>query len=609
MHEPERRQAPRFNADDFTYISFGADNGGSVLNLSADGLCFSSISPIHKNGPVRLWFSNLRQRVETEAEIVWVGQSQKTGGLRFVGLSDESREKIRTWNDRSVHTEPVRKDPIMPVTRMGLHSAHPANGGVPSVSNPGPIAAPEAANHESALAVTHFSPVAAGAQPAPAISGFSRGLLTGLLISAVFGGVLLFHSYRREIGETLIHLGEQVATKPQPEVEAASPATSAPVMTAAPPKAQAAKATAPVEKTTAVEKPEPDVVQIYPPKSAGGDVKSKLQAATPALAPATNNSGASTKPQAQSVTATNAPATQKSLTSPPATTPTSTPATASVVNKAASAPTPTPAIVANKGAVPPTSTPAPAPAPAVNKTASTSAPTPVVATNKSVSTPVASANKPAASTPTPAPAPVLTASNTPAPNLTAHPETHSDVSSVEFGGAKAGPPPQMFFEVGKFKNPMGARETTARVAGLGLPSEVQQKGHLFGSSYVVLVGPYKDDVSAAAAHSKLASNDINALPFERGSRSMEFRAGVNVNGSNAAGGDCEIKWESYPNETTVKFFQRGILVATAKGNWVSTDEKHSQDAIVIRRGSDGSRTLIEVRFAGMKRTLVLGKSS
>jgi hypothetical protein len=557
MHEPERRLTERFNAEDFTYISFGTDNGGSVLNLSTGGLSFSSISPIHKNGPVRVWFSNLRQRIEAEAEIIWVGQSQKTGGMRFVGLSDEAKEKIRTWNDRSVHTEPVRKDPITPMTRMGLYPAHPANGGAP-------IAAPGTVSELATPAASVANHVVASVEStSTGMRGFSRGLLTGLLISAVFGGVFLFHSYRREIGEMLIHLGEQVATKPHPEVEAAAPAVTASVIPPLQSNRSANQTSKPSMPSTErpVPAPEPDVVKIIIPsaKSSAGDTaakpKSTMSAAAPVMAAVTNNSKIQPVSSAQSA----------------------------------------PAQIGSSHPTSNASTPLP------------TAPVSAALASKTATAPVMSANKTA--TPAPAQIPVLSASKAPAPDFTARPATPSDVSSVEFGSAKAGPPPQMFFEVGKFKNSNNAQSETDRIAKLGLPSEVQQKGRLFGSSFVVLVGPYKDDATAEVAHTTLASNDIKALPFERGSRNMEFRSGVNVNGSNTAGGDCEIKWESYPNEATVKFFQRGIVVATAKGKWVSTDEKNSQDAIVIRRNPDGSRTLLEVRFAGMKRTLVLGKSS
>jgi len=163
--------------------------------------------------------------------------------------------------------------------------------------------------------------------------------------------------------------------------------------------------------------------------------------------------------------------------------------------------------------------------------------------------------------------------------------------------------------VGKFKNPFGARDTTDRLAQLGFPASVQQKGHLFTSSYVVLVGPYNNDEAAETAHRNLASNDFNPRPFERGSRTMEFRAGVTISGSHASGGDCEIRWESYVTEATVKFVQGGSVVAIATAKWVPTPVKYDRDAIVVRISPNGARTLLEVRFAGMKRALVLGKSS
>jgi cell division protein FtsN len=53
---------------------------------------------------------------------------------------------------------------------------------------------------------------------------FSRGLATGLLVSALLAVPFLVHSYRRQFGDMLIHLGERLAAKSQAQTQGASPA-------------------------------------------------------------------------------------------------------------------------------------------------------------------------------------------------------------------------------------------------------------------------------------------------------------------------------------------------------------------------------------------------
>ncbi len=59
MSTPERRQIPRTAMERLAYIDIEPNNGGIVLNVSDEGLCFHSITPVEKNGP--LLFSLLEQ--------------------------------------------------------------------------------------------------------------------------------------------------------------------------------------------------------------------------------------------------------------------------------------------------------------------------------------------------------------------------------------------------------------------------------------------------------------------------------------------------------------------------------------------------------------------
>jgi hypothetical protein len=74
-------------------------------------------------------------------------------------------------------------------------------------------------------------------------------------------------------------------------------------------------------------------------------------------------------------------------------------------------------------------------------------------------------------------------------------------------------------------------------------------------------------------------------------------------------GDLVVTWESYVPDAIVKFEKDGSVIGTIDGKWEKRDVKYGDDAIVYRKNSDGTRTLLEIRFAGMSQALVFGKPS
>jgi len=97
----DRRQQIRKMPDKFAFLQLERDDGGSLLDLSEGGLRFETFSAVHQNGPVHFWFSlNLRDRIEAWGELVWINAAKKSGGLRFMGLSEEARAQIREWISR-----------------------------------------------------------------------------------------------------------------------------------------------------------------------------------------------------------------------------------------------------------------------------------------------------------------------------------------------------------------------------------------------------------------------------------------------------------------------------------------------------------------------------
>jgi hypothetical protein len=93
-----RRQQFRKVPEKLAFLQLERDDGGTVLDVSEGGLRFETFAPVLQSGPVHFWFSlNLRDRIEAWGEVVWTNAAKKSGGLRFLRLSEEARAHIREW--------------------------------------------------------------------------------------------------------------------------------------------------------------------------------------------------------------------------------------------------------------------------------------------------------------------------------------------------------------------------------------------------------------------------------------------------------------------------------------------------------------------------------
>jgi hypothetical protein len=498
MIGPERRLTPRTTwlAD----INFEPNNGGIVLNISEGGLCFHSIAPVQRNSTIRFWLSLHNHRIQAAGELAWMDETQKTGGLRFTALSAEAREQIRNWTSQPA--TPLAPDEASPPSLPPLHT-FPAI----SVSRPDTNTAP---GGSAPLAVV--SPEPKGSTP---WSGFSGGLAIGLLVSALVTAPFLFHSYRRQFGESIIQFGERVAAKPQARTQTASPAaqTVLPLRAVSPPLAP-------------IPFPQPGTLLPQTLANPAKPQQAKLEPAGPATA----------TPSAAGGPAPKAPATAGAAAI------SSTPPTISF---------PTIAVAPNSNLIPGKLGPVP---------------------------PLEPAN---------------------------HPSGHVEDSGKENAGSTS----EMYFEVGRFKDELGANNATHKLAQLGFYATVIQRGHLWTNSYYVLVGPYGDDREAKAAHKSLMSRGFKPQAFERGSRDFRLSYALTLNGMRMPVGDCVIKWESYSSDVIVQFVQSKNIVATVDGKWVKRGVRYERGAFVYTKNRDGSRNLVEIRFAGMSQALVFGKSS
>jgi hypothetical protein len=536
MTRPERRQTYRTTLERHAYINIEPNNGGIVLNVSSDGLCFHSFDPVKRNGPIRFWFSDHHQRIEADAELAWMDETQK-GGLRFRALPAEAREQINKWMGEPAVPRGAQEVSAPPMPSRAFFTS--------SASRPKAPTAPRDYIPQAAP-----SPDAKGAVP---WTGFSGGLVTGLLLAAVVAAGLVFNNYRREFGESLIRMGERFAGQSQAQAQVESPV---------PPTVPPARQTAPPQGSTLVQQ----TTSPLPPV---------VSASKKAVSP----------PQAVS------PAVQKALTvTPPASRP------EKVVPQPLAATLP-PAQAKTEPAAAVSATYF-APSPAVESTVKAPAATPAISSAPpKVSLPSTSAASDQSNT-------LAKPVAVPQPRPVNHPTLQAEESKTDNSDASS----EMYFEIGKFKDALQAHDTTDKLAQLGFPATAVQKGHLWRSSYHVLVGPYGDENTAKVTHENLVSRGYKPRPFERGSRSISFRSGLTLNGARAPVGDYTVSWESYVNDATVKLEHENSVVARGDARWVKRDIKYAHDAYVYRRNMDGSRTLLEIHFGGMRQALVFGKS-
>jgi len=93
------------------------------------------------------------------------------------------------------------------------------------------------------------------------------------------------------------------------------------------------------------------------------------------------------------------------------------------------------------------------------------------------------------------------------------------------------------------------------------------------------------------------------------SRRFTLSAAVTIGGAQVPAGQYNVRWVSHSPDATVTFEKGHNVVATAEAKWVDRPVKYEQNAAVIETNADGSRSIVELRFAGMSEALVFGGSS
>ena len=83
---------------------------------------------------------------------------------------------------------------------------------------------------------------------------------------------------------------------------------------------------------------------------------------------------------------------------------------------------------------------------------------------------------------------------------------------------------------------------------------------------------------------------------------------MTMNGADIPEGMYQLTLESGNSSVRVTLWRDGQFVATARGAWVKSGVKYTENTVLLRVNSDGSRSLVEIRLPGTARTIVLNNS-
>jgi len=144
----DRRLHPRTTPASHTYVELGGTNGGMVLNIGETGMAVVATGPLVVDDchlpRIRLQLPSSGPSIEISAQIVWLAESKKSAGIRFVDLTAEARNQISNWiaSEKSAPaTEvltPLPVESLIPAT-LESFAEEPIGSVFPEQDQPSPL--------------------------------------------------------------------------------------------------------------------------------------------------------------------------------------------------------------------------------------------------------------------------------------------------------------------------------------------------------------------------------------------------------------------------------------------------------------------------------------
>jgi TonB family protein len=98
-HSNDRRRYVRQRVRSLVYVKLGRDNGGIVLDVSEGGLVVQAANILTGEALAQVHFQvpRTKNRIEISGQIVWVGESKKEAGVKFLDVPDDARVQLKQW--------------------------------------------------------------------------------------------------------------------------------------------------------------------------------------------------------------------------------------------------------------------------------------------------------------------------------------------------------------------------------------------------------------------------------------------------------------------------------------------------------------------------------
>src|SRR5271167_2231037 len=119
------------------------------------------------------------------------------------------------------------------------------------------------------------------------------------------------------------------------------------------------------------------------------------------------------------------------------------------------------------------------------------------------------------------------------------------------------------------------------------------------------VGSFMGRITVTLAILLMATLSASA----KNTKTLKLAYSASLSGKQLAAGEYNVSWETHSPESTVTLAQKNAVIATVEGKWVDRDTKYEVNSVVYSNNPDGSRTILEFRFAGQKGALVFGEKS
>src|SRR5271170_4916597 len=130
----ERRRCTRHRVRSLVYLDVDSDNGGTIFNLSENGLALQAVNAFIDQTRVTLRIQPPKsgKRIEVSAEISWLSESKREAGLHFLELAEDARVELAEWISAEADADrprpledsapsQMRQAPAAPSTEQPLH--------------------------------------------------------------------------------------------------------------------------------------------------------------------------------------------------------------------------------------------------------------------------------------------------------------------------------------------------------------------------------------------------------------------------------------------------------------------------------------------------------